>query len=297
MSEEKVQPIVIKKKVIHAGHHGGAWKIAFADFMTAMMAFFLVMWLLSTATEEELKSIADYFSQPIDSVLTGRGLNTAGRESPIPGGGEDPSRTEGDMQRAQDMIMNTAELEETILQNVRADLTEAILDNKDLKGKTDQVKFEMTPDGLLIQIVDTKEDSMFQSGKAVLSEQMNELMKVLAPILSDIDYRISLSGHTDSVPYSSGELGYSNWELSADRANATRRALVKYGLKPGKLMRVMGMADSVHMNPEDGKDPKNRRIAITVLNRQAQYRIMNASKFSKTLKPEDWIPAKVRQER
>lgn len=299
MSDEPVRPIIIKKKVIHGGHHGGAWKIAFADFMTAMMAFFLVMWLLSTATEKQLVAISDYFSQSLTTAM-GRGFNTTNivtSSSPIPGGGEDPMKTEGEVRKEQEILMSTSELDEANLKRMATDLSEAVAGNDEIRKSMDQIRFEMTPDGLMIQILDTEEKSMFEMGRAKVSPRMHELLHTLAPIINKMTYKISLGGHTDDTPYASGDKGYSNWELSADRANAARRTLVEGGLEADKLLRVVGRGSSNLLDKEDGKNPKNRRITITILNKQAQYRIQNADKFSNFINTDEWLPEKIRQER
>ncbi|WP_136064766.1 flagellar motor protein MotB [Modicisalibacter radicis] len=262
------RPIVVKrKKVKAAGHHGGSWKIAYADFMTALMALFLVLWILSTASESELSSIAEYFRTPLPVAMAGGDKSTAST-SAIPGGGPDPTHSDGERQRIDQRIQTRPSDEQRRLLGLERRIESVIQSKPKLRDLRSQLRMELTPEGLRIQIVDTEKRPMFKLGSDQVEDYMHDILQAIAPVLNELPNRISLSGHTDSLPYFGGEQGYSNWELSADRANASRRELVEGGLDPDKLLRVAGMGSRVPLNAEDTTDPINRRISIVVLDRQ-----------------------------
>ncbi len=274
------RPIVIKriKKAAH-GHHGGAWKIAYADFVTAMMAFFLLMWLLGSTAKGDLQGIAEYFKTPLKVALSG-GSGSGDSSSVIKGGGKDLTRATGQVREGEnEKARKTVNLRMAKLEAQRAErarLTElmqrvegVIASNPTLKQFRNQSRLEITSEGLRIQIVDEQNRAMFDTGSARLKDYTREILRGIAPVLNDVENRIALSGHTDAAPYSSGERGYSNWELSADRANASRRELVAGGIDDRKVVRVVGLASSVPLDREDPMNPVNRRIAIVVLNREA----------------------------
>ena len=276
----KVQPIVIKriKKGGH-GHHGGAWKIAYADFVTAMMAFFLLMWLLSSASENTLKGISEYFQQPLKlSLIGGAGVGDA--TAPVPGGGTDLTRKDGQVNKG--ITKGKDKKKDVKLQKLKERLEASIMKVPALEALRDQIRLEMTVDGLSIQIVDANRKPLFASGKStVLSPQMRELMRTIGKLLNDVENPISLSGHTDATPYSGGATGgYSNWELSTERANSSRRELVLGGLAPDKVLRVQGLGPVVPLVKENPNDPMNRRIAIVVLNEEAQARILSGTEVT-----------------
>lgn len=271
------RPIVVKrKKAAKSGHHGGAWKIAYADFMTALMALFLVLWILSTATPEELKSISEYFRTPLPVAMAGGDKNTAST-SAIPGGGPDPAHVDGEQMRI-DMRQETRPSDEQRrLINLEHRIESVIESKPHLRELRSQMRMEMTPEGLRIQLVDTDKRPMFELGSDRVAPYMRDILRAIAPVLNELPNRISLSGHTDSLPYVNGEKGYSNWELSADRANASRRELVAGGLDSEKLLRVAGMGSRVPLGDNDGSDAANRRISIVVLDRRAAASITNQS--------------------
>lgn len=271
MSQER--PIIIRRpKKVVAAHHGGSWKIAYADFMTALMALFLVLWILSAATPRELQSVAEYFRTPLSVALAG-GDRDMSSTSVIPGGGPDPTHIEGEKERvdtrretrATDVQRQFVALQHRIESVVAAD--------PELQQLQNQIRFDMTPYGLRIQLVDTEQRPMFELGSDIVAPYMRDLLRTLAPLLNEMPNRLSISGHTDSLPYAAGSRGYSNWELSADRANASRRELVEGGLDDDKLLRVMGMGAQVPAPNSDPGDPVNRRITLVVLNREAAYLI------------------------
>lgn len=279
--DNKQQALVIKrvKKGKHP-HHGGAWKIAYADFVTAMMAFFLLMWLLNSATQGELNGIAEYFKSPLKVALTG-GSDSGESSSMIKGGGQDFTRREslskkGNLKEQKKIIsLKTAEadlerLEFVQLKALQGKLEKALETNPSLKDYRKQLLIDITLEGLRIQIVDAKNRPMFAIGKAELLPYMRDILREIGRVLNEMPNKISLSGHTDAKPYPSGEKGYSNWELSSDRANASRRELVVDGIDEGKIVRVVGLASSVLLDQADPFNPINRRISIIVMNKKAE---------------------------
>ena len=275
------RPIVIRRiKKTAGGHHGGAWKIAYADFVTAMMAFFLLMWLLGSTAKGDLQGISDYFRTPLKVALTG-GSGSGDSSSIIKGGGKDLTRSagqvrEGETERVKKTVnLRMAKQEAQRIERMR--LTElmqkiegVIGANPTLRQFRSQIRLDITAEGLRIQIVDEHNRPMFDTGSARLKDYTREILRQIAPVLNGVEHRIALSGHTDASPYVSGERGYSNWELSADRANASRRELVAGGMDERKIMRVVGLASSVLQDHADPLSPANRRIAIVVLNKQAE---------------------------
>lgn len=267
------RPIVIRRKKVVHGHHGGSWKIALADFMTALMALFLVMWILSVSTDEQRASVAEYFSTPLVAAVRG-GDSISESPSIIPGGGPDPMHTEGERARI-DSRQQTRPSDEQrrFFRDLQRRIEAAIEADPELRELRDQMRFSMTPEGLLIQLLDTDRRPMFQVGSDQLEPHMRRLLMTMAPLINELPNALSISGHTDSLPYAGGYVGYSNWELSTDRANASRRALVVGGLDSEKLLRVAGMADRLPLPDTESKDPMNRRIALLVLSEDAEHRI------------------------
>ncbi|MGP9079075.1 flagellar motor protein MotB [Yersinia pseudotuberculosis] len=263
--------LVKKRKTKHgAAHYGGSWKIAYADFMTAMMAFFLVMWLLAVSSPQELTQIAEYFRTPLKVALTS-GDKSSSSTSPIPGGGDDPTQQVGEVRKQ----INSEESRQEIhrLNKLREKLDQLIESDPRLKALRPHLLINMMDEGLRIQIIDSQNRPMFKMGSAQVEPYMRDILRAIAPILNDIPNKLSLSGHTDDLPYARGERGYSNWELSADRANASRRELLAGGLDEGKILRVVGMASTMRLKEQASDDPVNRRISILVLNKQSQHDI------------------------
>ncbi|MBK6864071.1 MAG: flagellar motor protein MotB [Ideonella sp.] len=285
---KKLQPIIVKR-IKKGGHgaHGGAWKIAYADFVTAMMAFFLLMWLLGSTTEGDRKGIADYFQSPLKVALLNSGQGSGDSSSLVRGGGNDLTRTSGQVKQgdieAKRSTINLQALKEEAqraekarLQALQTKMQAAIAANPRLAALQSQIKLDMTADGLRIQIIDENNRPMFDSGSAILRPHMRELLHEIAQILGEVPNRLTLEGHTDAAPFSGGERGYSNWELSSDRANASRRELLAGGLADERVLRVQGLASSSPYDRDDALNPANRRISIIVMNREAEDRLLRS---------------------
>jgi chemotaxis protein MotB len=280
---KKLQPIIVKR-VKKSGHaaHGGAWKIAYADFVTAMMAFFLMMWLLGSTTEGDRKGIAAYFNTPLKVALLGGGSGSGDASSLIRGGGEDLSRTagqvrQGDVAARQSTInLQALKSEQTRAERARlAQLKEDLqrkIDGSRIEGLRDQVQLDMVRDGLRIQIVDAGNRPMFASGSSSVQPYMRDLLREIGAILTEVPNRLTLEGHTDATPFGVAGQGYTNWELSADRANASRRELLAGGLPEDRVLRVQGLAASSPFDRNDPFAPVNRRISVIVMNRDAEER-------------------------
>jgi chemotaxis protein MotB len=272
--------IIIKRPVQAAGHHGGGWKIAFADFMTAMMAFFLVMWLLSTASPEQRSGVADHFKMPLKVALSG-GPSASMSNNVIPGGGSDPTIPTGEGE-AKAMRGSGDDGDAGRLGTLKSTLEAMIEDSPLLRQYRPQLLIDITPEGLRIQIIDTNNRPMFDRSSAVVVPIMREILREISPVLNAQPNKITLSGHTDATRYPVNG-AYSNWELSADRANASRRELEAGGLSEGRVLRVVGVAASMHLNSADPYAAMNRRISIVVLNHNAQANIEAANAASSTL--------------
>ncbi|OXI83226.1 flagellar motor protein MotB [Burkholderia sp. AU31652] len=265
-----------KKGEDHDAHHGGAWKIAYADFVTAMMAFFLLMWLLGSVSKYDKQGIEDYFNTPLSTLLSGGQDAQAPRPSVVQGGGRDMSDpTPAINAKAQPVpasspaalagIVDTQKLE-----RLKAKLTAAIAQSPSLRAYQDQIRIAITNEGLRIEIVDSLKRPMFASGSAQPENYATAILTQIGSALDDVDNRVSIAGHTDSTPYPDGSTGYSNWELSSDRANAARRALVAGGLREDKLLQVRGLADALPLDKNVADEPINRRISILVMNNAAE---------------------------
>jgi chemotaxis protein MotB len=286
---KKLQPIIVKKiKKGGHGHHGGAWKIAYADFVTAMMAFFLLMWLLGSTTEGDKKGIADYFSSPLKVALLSSGSGAGDASHVVKGGGQDLTRTtgqvkRGDVEAKRDTVNLHALKQEQVraevarLEDLKRKVENKIAASERLAAMASQIKLDMTRDGLRIQIVDEQNRPMFTSGSAVVQPYMRDLLKEIGQVLTDVPNRLTLEGHTDAQPFAGGDRGYSNWELSSDRANASRRELVAGGLADDRVLRVQGLASSNPIDASDPKAPANRRISIIVMNRDAEDRMFRTA--------------------
>ncbi len=288
MSDDSQQPIIVKriKKGGH-GHHGGAWKIAYADFVTAMMAFFLLMWLLGSTTKGDLSGISDYFKTPLKVALMG-GSGAGDATSLIKGGGTDLTRKTGQVnQRVEGkkktgVVVNEEEVEKMLmlqegerLKVLKKEIEEVIEKNDTLAQFRNQLLIDITTEGLRIQMVDEKNRPMFAIGSSQLQPYTKEILREIGKVLNEVDNRITISGHTDASPYSGGERGYSNWELAADRSNTARRELLSGGMEEHRIARVIGLGSAVLLDPSDPFNPINRRVSIIVMNRRAEKAALN----------------------
>lgn len=276
MSHSPPDRIVIRRKrILVRAPHTGAWKIAYADYMTAMMAFFLVMWLLSLIPRENLPGIAEYFRMPLMTAITG-GKKMDNSPTVIPGGSPSvipnrslvPQRKSTSPEDAEDDRRDVRRLED-----LKTDLEALIETNPVLRQFRPQLLLDMTPDGLRIQIVDEQNRPMFATGRAQVQPYMRDILRELGPMLNKLPNAITISGHTDALQYASGEREYSNWELSADRSNAARKELVAGGMLEQKVKRVLGLSSSVSLIKDNPNAAVNRRISLLVLNRHAERRI------------------------
>lgn len=290
MAEELHRPIIVKKiKKSGGGHHGGAWKIAYADFVTAMMAFFLLMWLLGSTSKAQKEGISDYFKTPLRVALMG-GTSVGASDTLIKGGGgKDLTKKQGQVkpvdgppgkQKAVDIKDAKAALEKAEaekLVELKNKLEKTIEDSPTLSKFKKQLILDITTEGLRIQIVDEQNRPMFESSKAEMQPYAKQILKEIGQMLNGVTNKVSLSGHTDAASYSSGGKAYSNWELSADRANASRRELVAGGMDETKLLRVVGLASASLFDKDDPLNPINRRISIIVMNKKAEEDAMKDS--------------------
>jgi chemotaxis protein MotB len=303
------RPIIIvkRKKKGGEGHHGGAWKVAYADFITAMMAFFLVLWLVASVSKDQRAAIFEYFKNP--SMERGKSSKPAPGQmgpggastSPIQmRGGLDAMRSgvtkipdlsatrtkvssekKSAMQLEAEARERVREAERKKLEALIQELKEAVSKSQALEPFKDQLLLDITPEGIRIQIVDAQNRPMFDLGSARLRDYAQAILHELAPYLTSVQNRISITGHTDIRPYP-GQGGYSNWELSADRANAARRALVGAGLPDEKIARVVGLASSVLFDRADPQNPINRRISIVIMTKQAEEDALKTDMINRT---------------
>ena len=290
MARNAAQPIIVKKILRRAGHHGGSWKVAYADFVTAMMAFFLMLWLLNVTTDEQKKGIADYFAPQMVSrsesgsggILGGTSLSHVGarisdRATPkviiemspplqrrpaneeTEGGGREQEISEEELER------KLAEKEQKAFEQAERQLRQAIQETPEIADLAKNLIVDNTPEGLRIQLVDQDRQSMFPAGSAELPPATRALLAKIAQVVAKLPNKISITGHTDSTPYRNPENGYGNWELSTDRANASRRGLIESGLDASRVAYVTGKADKEPLIPENPALPSNRRISIVLL--------------------------------
>lgn len=296
--QDKKPTIVVKRiKKVAGGHHGGAWKIAYADFVTAMMAFFLLMWLLGSTAKGNLEGIAEYFKTPLKVAMQG-GSGSGDSSSVIKGGGTDITRQAGQVKKGDieaekknynlkaakaELARQEAEKLKTLKQNI-----EKMIDaNPMLRQFKRQLLIDITTEGLRIQIVDEQNRPMFNLASAELQPYTKVILREIGHALNDVEQRVSLSGHTDAMPYAGGARGYGNWELSTERANASRRELVAGGMDEAKLLRVVGLADALPFDAKDRLSPANRRISIIVLNKRTEEAITRQGVGSDEITPDD----------
>ena len=301
MSDSSQQPIVIKRiKKVAGGSHGGAWKIAYADFVTAMMAFFLLMWLLGSTTKGDLKGIQDHFQNPLKLSLQG-GPGSGAATSPVEGGGKDLTKSVGEVAKSSykeprkvSKVHTTPEksYEQTAkqradevskLQDLKAKVEAVMEADPNLRNFKNQLLMDLTSDGLRLQIVDEQNRAMFDTASATLKPYASDILRAIGALLNQVDNRISLTGHTDASRYGGDGRGFTNWELSSNRANASRRELVVGGMADLKIVRVVGLASTVPLDVNDPYSPINRRISIIVLSREREEELLQEQSNSREM--------------
>lgn len=293
--EKSEQTIVIKRvKKTAAGHHGGSWKIAFADFALALMAFFLVLWLIESTTDLEKMVIAGYFSDPRALANEGDGgtpyvLDLGGRPLNVANQGLNLALVQEDQEQfvePSDELENPelAELarlrQVELLESARGQIEEVVAGNQSFEWFSESATMEITEDGLSIQIVDRGNRPIFDIGSSQMRPYARQILWSLAEILRGLPNKISVYGHTDSVPFGDNGGEYTNWELSSDRANAARRALVEGGLEYERFAQIVGMGSSLPLLEENPEDPGNRRLVIMVLNELAAQELIDNARQS-----------------
>ncbi|MCB9964066.1 MAG: flagellar motor protein MotB [Rhodospirillales bacterium] len=277
-TEGEKQPIIIKKiKKGGGGHHGGAWKVAYADFVTAMMAFFLLLWLLNVTTEEQKNAISNYFdpthpkisevNSGAGGILAGTSMAESGAMSstqapPVPK--QDTGQRKNKSAREK-FVEKLKAQEQARFKSIEEQIKQAIQSNPEMAKLAQNIIIDMTSEGLRIQMVDQEGASMFPSGSARMFQKTEGLLGMVADIIRTVPNDISVRGHTDSQKYSPGA-EYTNWELSADRANSSRRVLLEHSIPEEKVANVQGKADTEHLFPDTPLDPRNRRVSIILLN-------------------------------
>jgi chemotaxis protein MotB len=288
VNKKDARPVIVIKRPRRggAGHHGGAWKIAYADFVTAMMAFFLMLWLLGATTEDQRKGISDFFSvvanssSAAGSVLAGKGMDVAAHGLPSPmASGVSPivlmpapgmghlsaPKADAEADAPPPEGQGPAERrEEADFAQIEESLEAAVQDSPELSGN---LMVERTPDGLRIQLIDQERSPMFASGSAVIVPRMAQLLNLVASMVGRVPNTIAVGGHTDGHPLTRGD--YTNWELSADRANAARRLLVANGVPEARIVRVLGLADRQPLVRDDPMAASNRRISVLLMSAHA----------------------------
>ena len=274
MSKAKRQKRRIIVKIIRKSEHGGRkgiWKVAYADFVTAMMAFFLLLWLISVSSRSDLMGVGEYFKRPVRVAFLGG--KTDDEDTSIMGqGGRDLTRTSGEVARTTDLATAQKEMqrhEAENLQQLKVRLYKAMEADPSMLNFRNQLLIDITANGLRIQIVDDKNRPMFDRGSAILHPYAIEILHAIGKMLNTVTNRISLSGHTDATPYQGSARNYNNWDLSIDRADASRRALIEGGMDSAKVLRVIGLASAIPLDRANAFDPINRRVSIIVMNREA----------------------------
>jgi chemotaxis protein MotB len=269
------RPIIKKiKKVQGGGHHGGAWKVAYADFVTAMMAFFLLLWLLSTSSKATLEGIAEFFT-PTIGVTGAQGIGFKGGASATIGTAKSDTSTpsvivgqnpSGSVSQAPETQAPTESDKEDNLFKQGADaIKQMVTQDPEMQQYNENITVEQTPEGLKVDLMDSDKYAIFQSATANLTQHGQKILARMTNIIKRMPNYVSITGHTDASPTEAGNADYSNWELSADRANSTRRFLLKSGMEPERPKKVVGMGDKELLLPSQPRNPKNRRVSLIML--------------------------------
>jgi chemotaxis protein MotB len=270
------RPIIIKKvKKVAGGHHGGAWKVAYADFVTAMMAFFLLLWLLSSASKETLQGLSEYFT-PTQGLKDSQGIGFDGGLSPNVKGtakgqmsdpaivsGYTPSGTVAD--NPDNQAKDQSNMDDNLFKQSENAIEQSIQQDASLQQYSDNISVTQTPEGLRIDITDNDKFAMFEKSTAILTEHGRTILTRMGVFIKKMPNYMSIAGHTDASPAETGKADYTNWELSADRAQAARRFLIRAGIEGERPKKVMGMADKELFTPNEPRGPKNRRISLVML--------------------------------
>lgn len=277
-NKSKKAPIIVIKKIKKGGHghHGGSWKIAYADFVTAMMAFFLLMWLIASLNKAQKEGIAEYFKQPMKVTFFG-GDNVGNQQIRIQGGGPQVEDKNGqvstsdkaaakDSKQQNTQIIQSTQNETKKLEELKSEIALSIKDDPSLSGLKDQLLMEVVSEGLRIQLIDNQKQPMFEVGSEKLNPALEPILAKIVKLLNDVPNKVNIQGHTDAHPYHNPqELDYTNWELSSQRANAARRALIKAGLDENKVMNVTGYSSTELLDKKNPMSAVNRRISIIVM--------------------------------
>ncbi|RUR19017.1 motility protein MotB [Legionella sp. km535] len=282
--KHSTQPIIRKISKHKHQHHGGSWKIAYADFVTAMMAFFLLMWLVSSLNKAQKAGISEYFKQPMKVALFG-GESLGNRQINVKGGGPNIEQSDGQVSannkplnnqktsQNKDVIdLNKAELKK--LEELKSEINLSIEHDPALAGLKKQLLMDVVSDGLRIQLIDNQKRPMFDVGSDKINPEIEPILANIVKLINSVPNKITIQGHTDASPYHNpDELEYTNWELSAQRANAARRALIKAGMNEDKVMTVSGFSSTVLLDKTNPLNPENRRISIIVMKKGAEDKI------------------------
>ena len=279
-------PIIRKIKKNKHGYHGGSWKIAYADFVTAMMAFFLLMWLVASLNKAQKAGISDYFKQTVKVALFG-GESIGDRKVNIKGGGPNmqdsdgqvlatnkPTPNEKVVEKKEKEIVESKENELKKLEQLKSEINLSMAKDPSLAGLKNQLLMDVVSDGLRIQLIDNQKKPMFEVGSDKINPDIQPILANIAKLLNGVNNKVTIQGHTDAHPYHNPEeLDYTNWELSSQRANAARRALIKAGLDENKVMMVSGFSSTVLLDKSNPLNPENRRISIIVMKKGAEAKI------------------------
>lgn len=279
-----ITPVIRKIKKHKHGHHGGSWKIAFADFVTAMMAFFLLMWLVASLNKAQKAGISEYFKQPMKVALFG-GESMGNRAVNVKGGGPNIEDSAGQVSAtnqplvkqsiAEDKaVIEANKNEEKKLEELKSEINLSIEKDPALAGLKKQLLMDVVSDGLRIQLIDNQNKPMFDVGSDKINPGILPILQNIAKLLNSVPNKVTIQGHTDASPYDNpDELDYTNWELSSQRANAARRALIKAGMNEDKVMMVTGFSSTVLLDKSNPLNPENRRISIIVMKKKAEDKI------------------------
>lgn len=280
--DDKKQPIVIKKVYNTHGHHGGAWKVAYADFVTAMMAFFLLMWLLGSTTPQQRVGLSKFFTNP--SAIQGPGgastsmIKLGGTQNMPTGPTQETSLGGSPTPSQAQLSREAAMLDRQRLKALEMQLKEAIAKSQVLKPYKDQLKIDLTPEGLRIQIVDRQNRPMFQQGSAELMPYAKQILEKVGTFLKTVPNKVIITGSTDAYRFRNGQM--SNWLLSAERANSARVALIAGGMPKNRVAEIVGLSDTVLFDKKNPYAAVNRRISIIVLNQKAEKAVARANRYA-----------------